>query len=431
MCRAAIIRLKLYLSITHADSIIQNSADNLCKFEDSVGDWHLKTRFIPSASLESLVVVRQSGQHQSGDEHLLLPQMTLAAILERLSSNVTDPAARHQSSGIAGSEAPTWPPSKMPGSAQRVLAAENTLREFERAATAGAAPQQQQQQGALVGGANAAFAFSPNQNPNPNVNQNAVKNAFDSVVSDVQTAMRQPAVAEKFEQVASLGNSLKEKLKTHATRAVNAMLQSPQSNRGASSSPSRTSLEPPANRRSMIESFSSDSNAALSSAANRSHPASASTTPTHVLLARGTSPPQPVAPLAAAAPEPNTPTPATVSASGEGPVDSSKSPTPRPSSSSAVFTMFPLPSPPATASTRSDSEPASSTAQTPVATSASGAGGASGSSGTGALRSNQVDTKSCVQFLLDLFQQWFSVFTPSTAEKLPISLASETITSVC
>lgn len=429
MCRAAIIRLKLYLSITHADSIIQNSADNLCKFEDSVGDWHLKTRFIPSASLESLVVVRQSGQHQSGDEHLLLPQMTLAAILERLSSNVTDPAARHQSSGIAGSEAPTWPPSKMPGSAQRVLAAENTLREFERAATAGAAPQQQQQQGALVGGANAAFASSPNQNPN--VNQNAVKNAFDSVVSDVQTAMRQPAVAEKFEQVASLGNSLKEKLKTHATRAVNAMLQSPQSNRGASSSPSRTSLEPPANRRSMIESFSSDSNAALSSAANRSHPASASTTPTHVLLARGTSPPQPVAPLAAAAPEPNTPTPATVSASGEGPVDSSKSPTPRPSSSSAVFTMFPLPSPPATASTRSDSEPASSTAQTPVATSASGAGGASGSSGTGALRSNQVDTKSCVQFLLDLFQQWFSVFTPSTAEKLPISLASETITSVC
>lgn len=429
MCRAAIIRLKLYLSITHADSIIQNSADNLCKFEDSVGDWHLKTRFIPSASLESLVVVRQSGQHQSGDEHLLLPQMTLAAILERLSSNVTDPAARHQSSGIAGSEAPTWPPSKMPGSAQRVLAAENTLREFERAATAGAAPQQQQQQGALVGGANAAFASSPNQNPN--VNQNAVKNAFDSVVSDVQTAMRQPAVAEKFEQVASLGNSLKEKLKTHATRAVNAMLQSPQSNRGASSSPSRTSLEPPANRRSMIESFSSDSNAAISSAANRSHPASASTTPTHVLLARGTSPPQPVAPLAAAAPEPNTPTPATVSASGEGPVDSSKSPTPRPSSSSAVFTMFPLPSPPATASTRSDSEPASSTAQTPVATSASGAGGASGSSGTGALRSNQVDTKSCVQFLLDLFQQWFSVFTPSTAEKLPISLASETITSVC
>lgn len=400
------------------DSIIQNSADDLLKFQDSESGWHLKTRFIPSASLESLVIARQNGLQQSPDEHLLLPQMTLAAILERLSSNATDPTARHQSSGIAGAEATAWPSSKTPGSAQRVLVAENTLREFERSATTSASAIQQQQQGSLVGGANAGFAL----NPNPNANQNSVKNAFDSVVSDVQTAMRQPAVAEKFEQVASLGNSLKEKLKTHATRAVNAMLQSPQSNRGAS--PSRASLEPPANRRSMIESVSSDANAGVASA-NRSQPPSSSSTPTHVLLSRGT-PPHVVPVAVVGGPEPNTPTPAAVSASGEGPVDSSKSPTPRPSSSSAVFTMFPLPSPPPSGSTRSDSEPASATSPTSLATSAN----VTGTSGTSASRSNQVDTKSCVQFLLDLFQQWFSVFTSSSAEKLPIPLASETVISV-
>ena len=403
------------------DSIIQNGTNDLPKVQHSDGGWQLKTRFIPSASLESLVIVQPEGQKPDTDEHLLVvPQVTLAAILERLSSNAADTAARHQPPGFPGGEVPAWL-AKTPGSAQPMLAAENTLREFERAAAASA---NIQQQGAVGGGG--ANAHSPTRSLNQK--ENSMKSAFDSVVSDMQTAMRQPAVAEKFEQVASLGNSLKEKLKTHATRAV-AMLQSPQANRGTS--PSRASLEPPnaSNRRSMVDSVSSEPPA--NAVAGRSQPPSASATPTHV-PPRVT--PPPVLPGAAAAAgagqEPKSPNPSTGEAVdmgvGVGVGDSSKNSTPRLSSSSAMFTMFPLSPPPLTAPT----DPTSSTTPTPQATPASGAVAAVSTSGAVALRSSQVDTKSCVQFLLDLFQQWFGVFTPDSAEKLPIPLAIETITSV-
>ncbi len=200
--RCSLIRLKLHSILQEMDGAIEEwfspwqQLDSSCSHENEI-----VARFSPSTSLEHLL--------SSSSEQLftLSPHSSLAAIVERMC--------------VAGApSAPSATPSKV-FTAQKTQLSQIFAKRLVLAED----------------------KFSPQRILAPQ------KGPLDTVVADIQSAIsaqfnKQPTVTEKLEQVASFGTSLKEKFKSQfASKAVAFFQSSPSSSLRGSAHPLLPSRE--------------------------------------------------------------------------------------------------------------------------------------------------------------------------------------------